>query len=132
MADQNGRKVVSLRLDLLDKQVVDAEDEPVGRIDDLELAPGDGGAGLAVAALLVGQSHLGARMGGVSGRLLTALTQRLTHDSDAGRLGVAEVRTWTEMPRLRRKLDELPAAGLETWMRANVVRRLPGADDEGK
>lgn len=120
---------VSLRLSLLDAQVLDADDLPVGRIDDLDLEPDD--HGVHVAAVLIGQRHLGPRLGGVTGRFLTRSARRLTDDSDGARIGADLVTHWPGMCRLRLPLADLPLAGLEKWLSARVVRHIPGADHEG-
>ncbi|HEY0644072.1 MAG TPA: hypothetical protein VGD39_11675 [Nocardioides sp.] len=123
---------VSLRLVILDAQVVDADDLPVGRVDDLDLDVSTvAGGGPRVAALLVGQRHLAPRIGGVTGILLGGLAHHLAHDTGGGRIDAARVGRWTNMPKLLDRLDETPAAGLEKWLSHHVVRHLPGADDAG-
>ncbi len=54
---QHDNSEVSLRLSLLDAQVLDAEDLPVGRVDDLELE--SDGVDVKVIGVLIGQRHLG-------------------------------------------------------------------------
>lgn len=121
---------VSLRLTLLDAQVVDADDLPVGRVDDLEITQDAGGRPLVVA-LLVGQRHLAPRIGGLTGGLLGGVARRLAHDPGEGRVDAADIVRWTGMPQLRDRLADAPLAGLEKWLSRHVVRHLPGADDAG-
>lgn len=119
----------SLRLSLLDAQVLDAGDRPIGRVDDLDLEPDD--QGLRITALRVGQRHLGPRVGGLTGSLLGWVGDRLDHDPGSGRIDVADVASWSSMVKLRRRLAEVPVAGLEKWLSTHAVRHLPGARDEG-
>jgi hypothetical protein len=120
---------ISLRLSLLDAQVVDVDDLPVGRVDDLELESTD--HGVHVTALLIGQRYVGSRIGGITGGFLTRLAHRLSDDDEDGRIGADLVQSWSGMCKLRRPLADLPAAGLERWLSSRVVRHIPGADDEG-
>lgn len=132
---------VSLVLDLLDNQVVDADGVPLGRIDDLEVAlpasdgggSGEGGddPGTArgpvpqVVAIVTGAEVLGTRVGGVVGRLMSGTARRL-RDPEVGspHLDVALVRAVRPLVRLTAREPELPqVAGLEKWLRRHVVAR---------
>lgn len=136
-----GREV-SVRLELLDAQIIDADDLPIGRVDDLEIDLGtrsdDASGRLARAAaeprlvaLLVGQRHLGPRVGGITGELMARTGRRLSHDPAGGRVEPEDVASWSGMLKLRRRLADLDLAPLEKWLSARVVRLIPGGDDEG-
>jgi len=134
-----GREV-SVRLELLDAQIVDADDLPIGRVDDLEIdldiddAPGDiaeAGREPTIVALLVGQRHLGPRLGGITGEIMARSGWRLSRDSAGGRVEPSDVASWSGMLMLRRRLADLDLAPLEKWLSARVVRWIPGGDDEG-
>lgn len=120
---------VSLRLSLLDVQVLDADGLPVGRVDDLELEPDE--HRLRVTGVLIGQRHLGPRLGGVTGHLLTWSARRLAEDPNGGRVEAGGVASWSGMLRLRHRLVDLPIADLEKALATSVVRHVPGADDAG-
>lgn len=139
----SGREV-SVRLELLDVQIIDADDLPVGRVDDLEIDLGPGPqpdasdrmfAGAAqeptILALLVGQRHLGPRVGGITGDLMARTGRRLSHDPAGGRVEPADVASWSGMLKLRHRLVDVDLAPLEKWLSARLVRRIPGGDDEG-
>src|SRR4051794_41808667 len=64
-----------LRLRLLDRQVVDPDGAMICKVDDVELAPADGG-GYVVTALLAGPLALGPRLPGRLGRWTVALARR--------------------------------------------------------
>ena len=111
--------------DLLDRQIVDRDGVPVGKVDDVEF-----GADRRIVALLSGQQALGARFGGVLGRWITATAVRL----DADRLGprriaydlVARVDSAVH---LRVRAELLPAPPLERWLDDHLIGRIPGAGE---
>lgn len=124
---------VSVRMGLLDKQIVDCERLPIGRVDDLELsAPDDGGAP-KVEAILTGAQALGERLDGTIGRWMAEAAARLRPRSfPAGptRVDPALVAELEPFVRLTARFDDLPgAAGLERWLGRHVVAPLPGAED---
>lgn len=132
MVTEEQSERMSLRLDLLDRQIVDTDRTPIGRVDDLELEPSGPGGRPQVATLLCGQVFLGDRLGGRLGSVLSRTARRLS-DPGSGRpagfrAGPAEVEEWGSLIKLRARLEELPrAAALEHWLSDNVVRRLPGS-----
>jgi hypothetical protein len=122
----------SLRFSLLDHQVVDADDLPVGRVDDLELELPAGAAAPVVTAVLTGAQALGERLRGVTGTVLSGSAARLRPPSESGpaRIPMDLVRTEDPQVRLTVSLSELPhIAGLERWLARHVVAPVPGAGD---
>ncbi len=122
---------VSLRLALLDKQIVDRERLPIGRVDDLELVlPGSGGAP-QTEAILTGAQALGDRLGGFLGGWMAAVAGRLRARSAGtgpSRIDPALVAELEPFVRLSVRFDDLSdVAGLERWLARNVVGPLPGA-----
>jgi sporulation protein YlmC with PRC-barrel domain len=117
-----------IAFDLLDRQIVDRDGLPVGKVDDVELTDDS----RYVAALLTGQQALGARFGGVLGRWITATAIRL----DVDRVGprridyglVAEVGSAV---RLSVKRESLTSPALEAWLDEHLIGRIPGASDAG-
>lgn len=120
----------SVRFTLLDDQVIDAEDRPVGRVDDVEIELDESGAPHLVA-LLVGQQALGERLGGTFGRTVAAIAGRLRESSDEpARVPFELVAGIDPLVRLNRALRDLAGiAGLERWLAHHVVRWVPGAGD---
>lgn len=121
---------VSVVLDLLDNQVVDSEGVPLGRVDDLELclpvdvgAPSDERA--RVTAVVIGAAALGRRLGGITGRVMTASAERLRPAGSHGpTVEVSAVRVVRPLLRLTVAGPALPGvAGLEKWLRRHVVER---------
>ena len=127
---------VSLRMDLLDQQVVDCDRLPIGRVDDLELAVPDGGGPPAVTSILTGAQALGERLGGRAGAWMAACAERLR--PRGAPVGPAAIDTELiaeiePMVRLRIASGELPhVAGLERWLARHVIEPLPGAGDARK
>jgi len=117
---------------LLDRQLVDRDGYPVGKVDDVELAPGADGTP-TVVALLVGPRALGARMGGWFGRWIANVARRLHPTADPAPLRIA----WERVDRvdsavyLNVSRDLLPEPVLETWLRDHVIDHIPGADHAG-
>jgi sporulation protein YlmC with PRC-barrel domain len=117
---------VLLAFDLLDRQIVDRDGTPVGKVDDLELT------GAVVTALLTGQQALGPRFGGVLGRWIRNTAYRL----DVDRIGprripyhlVARVDSAVHLSVRVELLDPPP---LERWLDEHLIGRIPGADHAG-
>jgi hypothetical protein len=124
---------LSVRFTLLDQQLVDANDLPLGRIDDLEL---DEGETPAVVAVLTGTQALGERVDGVFGRWVAAVSERLRPPSARSgptRIGAELIEEVEPLVRLSAPFDELRVvAALERWLASRVVEPLPGAGDAGQ
>lgn len=124
---------VSLRIALLDKQLVDSDDLPFGRVDDVEIALSGAGKRPLVSALLTGAEPLGQRLGGTLGGWMAATAARFRPPSMADgpvRIQPALVRDLEPIVVLRVPLRDLSdVAGLERWLARHVVEPLPGAGD---
>jgi hypothetical protein len=124
-------RTVSARIALLDNQVVDCHRLPVGRVDDLEIEIRDRKP--RVTAILTGSEALGDRIGGSIGAAMAAASARLRPRSqEAGppRIPISAIRELEPLLELDVELDELPqVAGLEHWLAANFIERLPGSGD---
>ncbi|GAB3155482.1 hypothetical protein GCM10027290_51700 [Micromonospora sonneratiae] len=115
---------------LLDRQIVDVDGAPVGRVDDLELTdPGDG-AEPVLSALLCGPTALGPRIGGRLGRWWAAIGQRMRPYDDAypNRIPVADI-DYVDHLQLQLKVsrDQLDADRFRDWIRDHIIGRIPGA-----
>jgi hypothetical protein len=123
-----GREI-DAALNLLDRQVVDPEDHMVCNVDDLELTvPEDGGAPY-VTAILAGPAALAPRFGGLLGRWVLAVQQRL-HPAEApepARIGFGVVDEVGSRIRISVRREELWVNAFEDWCRENVIDKIPGA-----
>lgn len=121
----------SLRMALLDKQIVDCESLPIGRVDDVEIDPAADGSP-RVVALLTGAQALGERLGGRGGRWIAGGSARLRAPGEQPgptHIGWSLVDHIEPMVALTVRLDALPnVAGLERWL-GRRVERVPGAGD---
>jgi sporulation protein YlmC with PRC-barrel domain len=117
-------------LHLLDRQILDRDGEPVGKVDDVELDIHDDGIPY-VAALLVGQQALGQRIGGRLGAWIAGIARRLSPDYNPGpiRIPYDLVADVTSAVNLSVHREVLPDPALETWLRDHLIDRIPGASD---
>jgi sporulation protein YlmC with PRC-barrel domain len=122
---------VLIGFELLDRQVLDRDGEPVGKVDDVELTyDADGSAW--VSALLLGQEVLGERVGGLLGRCIAGAARRLSGEPDRPpmRISIDLIAELTSSITLSVKRDLLPEPPLEAWLRDRLIARIPGADHE--
>jgi hypothetical protein len=122
---------ISLRIALLDNQVVDSNRLPIGRVDDLEIEVGEGAP--RVTAIVTGSEALGNRIGGSLGRWMATLSARLRPPAATEgppRIGLGAVAEIEPLIELDVDKDDLPqVGGLERWLAANFVGRLPRSGD---
>jgi hypothetical protein len=123
----------SLRFTLLDQQLVDADDRPVGRVDDVLLElPHDGGPP-TVVAVLTGAQALGERMGGLTGEVMASVASRMRsgeHRAEPVAIPASLIGDHADLVKLTVALGDLPqAAGLERWLAHHLIEGLPGAGD---
>ncbi|WP_426514021.1 hypothetical protein ACPPVO_27415 [Dactylosporangium sp. McL0621] len=118
--------------DLLDRQIVDLAGEAVGKVDDVELAPGPDG-GPRIAALLVGPQALGRRLGGRLGRWVSSVSGRLhpAENPDPLRIPWDVVGHTDSAVHLTIRRELLAEPALEQWLREHLISRIPGAHDAG-
>ncbi len=121
-------RVIHASLDLLDRQIVDCDDELVGKVDDVELShPGEGPVRLT--ALLLGPQAYGQRLGGRLGRWIASAGARLAGTSEPVRIPVELVDEVGVSITLTVRASEIERVDrLDHWLRDHLVRRIPGAD----
>jgi sporulation protein YlmC with PRC-barrel domain len=118
-------RVRDLALHLLDRQIVDTDDEAVGKVDDVEISD-DG----YVTALLVGPQALAGRLGGLLGQWIAFLSEGISRSSTAepARVGMDLVTDLGTTIRVARSRQALGAHRNEDRVREYVIGRIPGAD----
>lgn len=120
-------KYLDAGLDLLDRQIVDSEGEPVGKVDDLELLETEHG-GYQVVALLLGPEAYGRRVGGSIGRWISHTGRRLAMTSEPIRIPLELVERIGVRVELKVRLDDLDRPNrLDRWLSDNLIGRIPGA-----
>jgi hypothetical protein len=125
---------LSLRQDLLDAQIVDCEELPVGRVVDLELDLPEERGSAAIVALLTGTEALGQRLGGHLGRWVERGSARLRPPNGPPGPTRLAPRDFEEVGRLALRLRarhaDLPhVAPLEHWLDEHFIGRLPRSGD---
>jgi hypothetical protein len=129
-ANPDGDRVFELRLDLLDRQLVDPEGRLVGKVDDLELTEAPEGQ-LYVTALLSGPLALGPRLGGRLGAWVVAIARRLSSDPEPAprRIAMSDV---TDVGSALTVAVPGSEATLERWLDVHLVSRIPGSRHAGE
>ncbi len=122
------RDVLYAALDLLDRQILDADGDLVGKVDDLELSDVKDGEDPRVLALLLGPQAYGQRLGGRLGRWIASSGARLAGTEAPIRIPIELVADIGISVTLKERLDDLERLGrLERWLRDNFIGRIPGA-----
>lgn len=121
----------SLRMDLLDEQLVDCEELPVGRVDDLEINTAGEGEAPTVDAVFTGLEAYGERIGGLAGVALASIAARLRpreHPPGPVRIECREIAGLDERVHLRQRFEDMPrVATLEHWLADHVIEAIPGS-----
>lgn len=133
MADDDGGRwpdPMLVGFHLLDRQIEDMNGEPVGKVDDVELAFDEDGVPY-VAALRSGQTALGDRFVGALGRWISGAAARL----DVEHRGPRRI-SWDLIDKvdsaviLKVRQELLPDPPLESWLANHLIGRIPGAGHE--
>jgi sporulation protein YlmC with PRC-barrel domain len=116
--------------ELLDRQIVDRDGEPVGKVDDVELTYDERGDAY-VTGLLLGQQALGERIGGGLGRWISAVARRMSEPPGQPpiRIGFDLVERVDSAVRLSVARELIVEPPLEAWLRDHLIGRIPGAGD---
>jgi len=131
---QMARRVFDAALELLDRQIIDAEGLMAGNVDDVELTlpegwPEQGGDQLpTVTALLSGPGVMAERFGGRIGRGWAELHRRLhPGPREQGRIPIGRVVEIGSSVRVDLPRQALASHRFEAWFRDHVVAKIPGA-----
>ena len=123
----SGRRLY-LGLHLLDRQLVDRDGRLAGKVDDLELEPGDSDR-LYVTAILAGPGVLAQRMGRRRlGPWLQQSLERLTEGAPAMlRIPMAQVANIGNHIDLAADRQELATFATERWVQDHVISHITGS-----
>jgi len=115
---------------LLDREILDKDDTPVGKVDDLdfEILP-DGSP--VLSAILCGPTALGPRLGGRLGTWWVSIARRLRPNDDPTpvHVGIDDVdHVDRETLRLRITGSNAGTLRLQRWVDAKIVKRIPGGE----
>ncbi|NYJ33978.1 hypothetical protein [Nocardiopsis aegyptia] len=120
---------------VLDRQILDRDGRPAGKVDDVELTWEEGGGPPVMSALLTDSAALGPRISGRAGRIWRSAMRRLRPSvPEPARIAVEDVTAFSPSARLSTAAPE--QVGLvEEWLRDHLIGRIPGArrgDDAGE
>jgi sporulation protein YlmC with PRC-barrel domain len=115
-------------LDLLDRQMIDADGRMAGNVDDLELTIAEGGGRPVVTAILSGPGAMAERVGGSLGRFIAAVHHRLQDREVEGpsRIDFGVVGSIGSDVRLTVSREHLPTMRVESWARDRIIAHIPG------
>jgi sporulation protein YlmC with PRC-barrel domain len=116
-------------LQLLDRQIVDCEQQPVAKVDDVELRVPDDGGPPIVTSLLCGPAAFGPRIGGRLGTWVVSAHRRIAYERGGKpvRIPFEVVKSIESAVELTINRDASGALTLDHWVRDHIVSRLPGA-----
>jgi hypothetical protein len=117
---------VDLVRDVLDKRVLDANREIIGRVDTIRLELHDDGQ-LLVKDLCVGGPMVANRIGSVATRVTRWLRARIgPADRHTTHIAWGDVEHLGRDAKVRLLADDTPARQWEHWLDRKIVRRIPG------
>lgn len=119
--------VLYISLRLLDRRVVDADGEPLGRVDDIAFEQ-DGERAPRLASILMGPEALGARLGGVFGSVVTGAGRLRPDGATAPEIAIEDLDDVDIEVRVDAHRHDLPFPRSEGWVRDHVIGRIPGAE----
>lgn len=116
-------------LDLFDRQVLDLNGNPVGKVDDVELSDADPDATPPViTALLLGPVAYGHRLRGRVGASIAGAGARLGRHKQPIRIPMDLVKSIGVSVTLTVTVDQVERAeDLDRWLRDHFIARIPGA-----
>jgi hypothetical protein len=120
-------------LHLLDRQVVDRDEVPSAKVDDLDFALADEPGGLPVLTdILCGQAALAGRVWPRLARGLELLRRTVDPVAEPGpaRVPWSAVASVATHLTLHVRRQDLPVSVAERWLAREVVGRIPGAAGE--
>jgi hypothetical protein len=120
---------------VLDRQIIDKDGRPAGRVDDVELTWEEGGGAPVMSALLTDSAALGPRISGRAGRVWRSVMRRLRPRwREPARIAAEDVTGFSPTTHLSTAAPEQVHL-VEHWLRDHVIGRIPGArrgDDAGQ
>lgn len=121
-------QTLDVNVDLLDRQVLDSNQVPVCKVDDVLFERGEDGR-WRIAAINVGGAALGPRLGGGIGRSIAGMDARLRMTSEVARLPWWLVLRVGSDIRLSVPQGCVPddMSPLEAWLRTHIISAIPGS-----
>jgi hypothetical protein len=120
--------VIEAGLALLDRQIVDCDERPLAKVDDLEIALDSDGRPYVIA-ILCGPGAAGPRLRDRLGRWVVAIWRRLhpAVDPDPARVPMNVVSRIDSAVHLSVPADATAVRALNDWTLDHIISRIPGA-----
>jgi hypothetical protein len=131
MADAG--RVLWAALHLADRQVVDCDDVPTAKVDDLEFDLSEEGDGLPVlSAILCGQAALARRFNRSLGRGVELLRRVIRPEAEPGpaRIGWGAVKDIGTDITLSISRDDVDVTLVDRWLSREILDHIPGSGNE--
>lgn len=119
---------IDLGRQLLDKQLLDSEGQPCGKVDDLVFDV-EGSGRPVMTSILVGPGALGDVLPGWPGRVMRAVWKRLHPNKDPQPIAIpwADVERVDYAVHLTVQREEAGLTVSEDWARELIISKIPGA-----
>jgi hypothetical protein len=121
-------------LTLLDNQIMDKDNNPSGKVDDLEFSiPEDGGPPY-VSAILTGPGALAPRLRKLGRSLLTEVHAHIRprHRDGPARIAFGVVKGVGSQIDVELPRAELDVGSFEIWIGEKIISKIPGAAHEAE
>lgn len=129
MTDADKGRTLWAALELLDRQILDCDETPAGKVDDLEFEAATRPGELPVLTnILSGQAALAYRLNRRIARGLEYLRRVIEPASEPGpgRISWSLVKDVTTNVALSVRARDVPNAAVERWLAEHIIGRLPG------
>jgi sporulation protein YlmC with PRC-barrel domain len=123
-----GRRLYAA-LDLLDRQLVDRNGKPCGKVDDIELQRDPETGRILVSAILAGPGVLATRLGRKGfGSWMERMVAQVapSHEPSPVRIPFGRVSDLGNRVTLAVEREDMATFATERWARDHVLRHLPG------
>ncbi|MCC3762109.1 hypothetical protein K3N28_03360 [Glycomyces sp. TRM65418] len=127
MSTWQGREIVDLLTDIIDREIVDPEGVPLGRVDDLELRSRDDGR-TEVVALLTGTVALEPRLPRWALTLIRASARLTGGPDDPRRIPIEAITKVDTVVSITAAAAAAAASPSEERLKRKIIGRIPGAD----
>jgi sporulation protein YlmC with PRC-barrel domain len=122
-------ETLDLARTLLDRLIVDIKGEPLGRVDDVELATTEAGQPPRITGLLCGPLALGPRLSRKWGDVWAGIGRRIRGRNTDEPVRIAWALIKDVRPgeiQLAITAAEAPTLALEQWAREHIIELIPG------
>lgn len=117
---------LDLATQVLDRQIVDPDENSLGKVDDLELRERDDGR-IEVVELLLGDRVLAGRLEHMSRRLMSQFLRLIGESGEPRRIPITAVLRAAPAIMVTRSAAKFAVSPVEERLRRSVIARIPGS-----